>query len=52
MTKIQSFSIDETIANELSDYCEKTLINKSKLVNKLIRDFLKNNVKNDSIKKN
>ena len=44
MKKISSFSIEEENANNLNDYCEDLAINKSKLINKLIKDFLKNKV--------
>ena len=38
-----SVSIVKEVNKELSDYCEEKLINKSKLINKLIEDFLEKN---------
>jgi metal-responsive CopG/Arc/MetJ family transcriptional regulator len=34
------FSIDKDINELLDDYCQYNMINKSKLVNKLIKDYL------------
>jgi hypothetical protein len=34
------FSIDTPVRKEFYEYCEIKAINKSKLVNKLIKDFL------------
>lgn len=39
------FSIDTSIREEFYEYCESETINKSKLINKLIKDFLKNTKK-------
>ena len=38
-----SISISKDINASLSEYCDKKLINKSKLINKLINDFLEEN---------
>jgi len=35
------FSIDSKSNEDLEQYCKENLVNKSKLVNKLIKDFLK-----------
>lgn len=37
------FSIDVETYKYLEDYCNTTLINKSKLIDKLIKDFLNKN---------
>jgi hypothetical protein len=39
-SKKTGFSIDIEVDNQLKEYCESNLINKSKLVTKLIRDYL------------
>ena len=39
-SKKTGFSIDIDIDNQLKEYCDANLINKSKLVNKLIREYL------------
>lgn len=36
------FSIDYSTNEEFNEYCEAGSINKSKLVNKLLKEFLKN----------
>lgn len=41
-----SFSIDKELSQELDDYCDSKMINKSKLINNLIKKFLKNEVVN------
>jgi hypothetical protein len=46
------FSIDLVVSDDLDNYCNQNLINKSQLVNKLIWDFLKkeiNNVKTSNL---
>lgn len=40
------FSIDKELSDKLEKYCEENLINKSKLINKLIKDFLFQDIKN------
>jgi metal-responsive CopG/Arc/MetJ family transcriptional regulator len=39
------FSIDHSTNEEFNNYCEAGSINKSKLVNKILKDFLKNRKK-------
>lgn len=39
-TKV-GFSIDSSTNEEFNEYCEAGSINKSKLVNKLLKEFLK-----------
>ena len=41
-----SFSIDKEISQELEEYCNSKMINKSKLINSLIKKFLKNEIVN------
>lgn len=43
MKKVFSFSIDEEVIKELDEYCKEGLITKSKLLNKIIKDYIKNN---------
>lgn len=38
------FSIDVDTYNELDNYCNITLINKSRLIDKLIKKFLNENI--------
>lgn len=53
MKKVFSFTLDEEIIKKLDDYCKDGLITKSKLVNKIISDYIKNNSNNnDNIRKN
>lgn len=40
MKKVFSFSIDENIIKELDDFCKDGLITKSKLINKILKDFI------------
>lgn len=48
MKKVFSFTLDEDVIGELNDYCQNTLVTKSKLVNKIIKEFLKKEMsKND-----
>lgn len=47
-----SISISKEVNASLSEYCEKKLINKSKLINKLIGDFLEENGLKKQIQKN
>lgn len=37
------FSVDIDIYNELDQYCDISLVNKSRLVSKLIKEFLEKN---------
>jgi len=43
MKKVFSFSIDEEIIKELDDFCKDGLITKSKLLNKIISDYIEQN---------
>lgn len=51
MKKAYSFTLDNNLMKELDQFCKDGLITKSKLINKIIQDFInqeKNkNVKND-----
>lgn len=42
-----SISINKKIHKDLLNFCDDKLVNKSKLVNKLIKDFLDNNKEKD-----
>jgi metal-responsive CopG/Arc/MetJ family transcriptional regulator len=51
MKKVFSFSIDEKVIKDLDEFCKDGLITKSKLVNKILQDFIdqqKNKKKNDN----
>lgn len=49
MKKVFSFSIDEDVIKELDNFCKDGLITKSKLINKILTDFIeKNKIKNDN----
>jgi metal-responsive CopG/Arc/MetJ family transcriptional regulator len=51
MKKVFSFSIDEKVIKELDEFCKDGLITKSKMVNKILQDFIdqqKNKKKNDN----
>jgi len=52
MKKVFSFTLDENVIQELANFCKNGLITKSKLVNKIIKDYIeqekKNQIKNDS----
>jgi len=51
MKKIFSFTLEEDVIKDLDLFCKDGLITKSKLVNKIIKDFLKKeNDKNDTNK--
>jgi metal-responsive CopG/Arc/MetJ family transcriptional regulator len=45
MKKVFSFSIDEEVIKKLDVFCKDGLITKSKLINKILEDFIKNNTK-------
>ena len=49
MKKAFSFTIDEQVIKELDKFCKDGLITKSKLVNKILQDFIEQekNKKND-----
>ena len=40
MKKVFSFSIEESVIKELDDFCKDGLITKSKLINKILKDFI------------
>ena len=37
------FSVDKDLYDELSDYCDSKMMNKSRLINSLIKKFLEKN---------
>jgi len=41
MKKVFSFTLDEGLIKELDKFCKDGLITKSKLVNKIIQDYIK-----------
>ena len=43
MKKVFSFSIDEEVIKELDEFCKDGLITKSKLINKILKDFIEKN---------
>jgi metal-responsive CopG/Arc/MetJ family transcriptional regulator len=45
MKKVFSFTLDDEVIKELDNFCEEGLITKSKLVNKIIKDFIEKNKK-------
>jgi metal-responsive CopG/Arc/MetJ family transcriptional regulator len=51
MKKAFSFTIEEKVIKDLDEFCKDGLITKSKLVNKILQDFIdqqKNKNKNDN----
>jgi len=40
MKKVFSFSIEEKVIKDLDDFCKDGLITKSKLINKILKDFI------------
>ena len=40
MKKVFSFSIDDSVIKELDEFCKDGLITKSKLINKILKDFI------------
>lgn len=40
MKKVFSFTLEENIMKELNRFCKDGLITKSKLINKIIQDFI------------
>lgn len=46
MKKVFSFSIDEDVIKQLDRFCKDGLITKSKLINKIIKDYIEKNMKN------
>lgn len=52
MKQVISFTLDDKLIGELNTHAEKNNINKSKLIGKLIDDYLKKyEIKNDTDKK-
>lgn len=51
MKKVFSFTLDEDIIKKLDNFCKEGLITKSKLVNKIINDYIKNNTNENDIDK-
>ena len=51
MKKVFSFTLDEDIIKKLDSFCKEGLITKSKLVNKIINDYIKNNTNENDIDK-
>ena len=47
MKKVFSFTLDEQVIKELDEFCKDGLITKSKLVNKIIRDYIEKNKKRE-----
>jgi len=43
MKKVFSFSIDDDVIKDLDVYCKEGLITKSKLINKILRDYIEKN---------
>ena len=54
MKKVFSFTLDEDVIKNLGQFCNDGLITKSKLVNKIIKDYIEKNKKmeNDTNGKN
>ena len=50
MKKVFSFSIDEKVIKDLDDFCKNGMITKSKLINKILQDFIEKNKKIDDNK--
>ena len=46
MKKVFSFTLDENVIQELANFCKNGLITKSKLVNKIIKDYIEQEKKN------
>jgi metal-responsive CopG/Arc/MetJ family transcriptional regulator len=51
MKKVFSFTLDEGLIKELDKFCKDGLITKSKLVNKIIQDYIKKKEKKDKDEK-
>jgi metal-responsive CopG/Arc/MetJ family transcriptional regulator len=51
MKKVFSFSIEERVIKDLDDFCKDGLITKSKLINKILQDFIDKNNKSYDIDK-
>jgi hypothetical protein len=45
MKKLVNFTLDQNVFEDLSDYAAISLIPKSALVNRLLKEYLKNNFK-------
>jgi metal-responsive CopG/Arc/MetJ family transcriptional regulator len=50
MKKSFSFTIEEKVIQDLDEFCKNGLITKSKLINKILQDFIeKNKKKNENL---
>ena len=52
MKKGFSFTIEEQVIKELDEFCKNGLITKSKLINKILQDFIEKNKEKDGINQN
>lgn len=43
MKKVFSFSIDDDVIKELDKFCKDGLITKSKLINKILKEYIEKN---------
>ena len=43
MKKTFSFTIEEKVIKDLDEFCKEGLITKSKLINKILEDYIKKN---------
>lgn len=50
MKKVFSFAIDDQVIKDLDEFCKDGLITKSKLINKILQDFIEKNKKKSVIK--
>lgn len=50
MKKVFSFSIEEQVIKDLDEFCKDGLITKSKLINKILQDFIEKNKKENVTK--
>ena len=50
MKKSFSFTIEEKVIKDLDEFCKDGLVTKSKLINKILQDFIEKNKKKDDIK--
>lgn len=49
MKKVFSFTLDDNVIKDLDEFCKEGLITKSKLVNKIIKDYIEKNKKKNDI---
>ena len=50
MKKSFSFTIEEKVIKDLDEFCKDGLVTKSKLINKILQDFIEKNKKKNDIK--